>query len=403
MKRLSVIFVLTLCGSVLAYPGKLQSVFLSEANKLLDSNEWLKIQKLIDEGFCEKAYKEARTLCQPICDAIIKDKLLLLDSDIPDSSIKWDNLKDNIEYIWSEESQQRFGDKISLSKMLSALDHLNEIKAKIEDDSDLLLDLVKYRDVLLIPGAASKIYWWIEKLYWKNNFKKAKEGFDFLLLPENNDAFTVGASHFYLGRMAWQIPLRLLWYPDKRSAIDDAVFNLLKVHKYATCFTYIAYSYIFLAEIMYYKGYYKIAKAFSLVEVPTIDWMYFNSLRYLNAIKYCQADGDITNKIKHIQQHLSHCQDQDCKNDNKGFHNYDCDGELWAYCLSNRFTLHDRYMSINDCVYELHDSEYMDEIFEALTHTWPNIKQIPKEIAEKRVLNNNIVNSNYLTTNNFQL
>ena len=58
MKRLSVIFVLTLCGSVLAYPGKLQSVFLSEANKLLDSNEWLKIQKLIDEGFCDKAYKE---------------------------------------------------------------------------------------------------------------------------------------------------------------------------------------------------------------------------------------------------------------------------------------------------------------------------------------------------------
>lgn len=63
---------------------------------------------------------------------------------------------------------------------------------------------------------------------------------------------------------------------------------------------------------------------------------------------------------------------------------------LWNYCLTNRFNLNDKHLAVQEALEDEKDFPCEEELYEALTHAWPEMSDLPESIATNRVLNNNI-------------
>lgn len=332
-------------------------------------------------------------ICNNNVDDLIKSKFSNFlndhDTNLTIRILPWETLKDNIDYFWSQESNQRYGGRISLKQALLALDDFEILKDKISDSDDPLIDLARYRHLLAISGFSGKLYWMIEKLYWKREFSRAKEGFEYLLLPENKDLFTVGASHFYLGRMALELPLDECWYPDEVTKNEDALNHLLLVQRYPTCLTYISYSYIFAASLYNQMNFPLHANALVMVDVPSIDWKFMKFKKHLDGSEYCFISRDTTNYIRHIVESIRYC-DKGADYVKRRIRKLSYSDELWNCCATNFFTRFDLANAIDKAMH-CNDSAPQEELFyEAVTHPWPDIKSIPEAIATNRVLNNNV-------------
>lgn len=303
--------------------------------------------------------------------------------------IPWKTMKENIDYFWSSESKQRYNGQISLNQAIKALDSFEALKVKIHDSSDPLLDISRYRDLLSISGFSGKLYWMVEDLYWKGEFSRAKEGFEFFLFPENKDLFTVGASHFYLGRMALDIPFEQCWYPDDETKNSSALYHLLSVHNYPTCLTYISYSYIYAARLYNEMNYPLPALALIMVDVPSIDWKSMKYNRHFNGADYCYYSRDITNYVKNVIECIRYCdKGKDyVKNRIRKMHYSE---ELWNYCATNHFTRYDLSRVIDKIMHLGNKIPQEEMLLSAVTHQWPDNASIPEAIATNRVLNNNI-------------
>ena len=116
-------------------------------------------------------------------------------------AIPWKNIIETSAYLWSPEQRQRETNALTLSDYIERFVEIDEFEARIADASDRLEDCEKYKGILAISGAAGRLYWQAESVFWQGDYEKAYTLMNFFLLPENSDGFTKGAAHFFLGRI----------------------------------------------------------------------------------------------------------------------------------------------------------------------------------------------------------
>lgn len=310
-------------------------------------------------------------------------------SELTGDNINWNALRENLSYLWGLEHNQRFDNTISLSDLIDSLDLIEELKIRLSDNEDRLTDIDKYSKLHLIPGVSGQLYWLAEKLYWKGEYEKCFNALKFFLLPENKDGFTIGATHFYLGRMLKQLPSRRLNNLPREDALKQSLEHLLVVHTYPTCLTYISYSYIMAAEDLNDLDHPEQALALCMVDVPSIDYAYVKTRRHENAANYCLTLGDKVSCLKHLQEMVKYAGHK--KDDEVGryFEKLGFSQKVWDDFATNFFSLADKHLAIEkamstDCPV---DSELL---LSALTHSWPSLDDIPLAMATNRVLNNNV-------------
>lgn len=289
----------------------------------------------------------------------------------------------SIERLWSEEHAQRKSGPLSLAEMVNAADQLAELKARIEDPDDFLIDIDNYKRLLLIPTYSGQIYNWVEKIFFKGQIRKAETCFNFFLLDENTDDFTRGAAIFFIARAAYRSPADLT---DLKSAYYFALPRFLETQRYATCLTYISYAYIWAAKIYARLGCYKQAIALAMIDVPSVDLAIMKKMRHKEAYLWALHLGDKTNAVKHIQEWA--CYDPTFKR--QPFASWD-DEDLWNYCATNRFNAYDKHLAVAQALQgDAGNIPEYELLTEALLHPWPNVDELPENIATNRVLNNNI-------------
>lgn len=251
-------------------------------------------------------------------------------------------LADSIDRIWSTEHAQRKSGPLSLGELAESADTLAELKIRIFDADDLLIDIENYRRFLLIPSYSGQIYNWVEKLYFTREKDKAYNCFEFFLLPENTDEFTIGAALFFLGRCNKNgIPKDMTW--DER--LKMALPRLLAVQRYPTCLTYISYAYFFAGEIYVTFGYYKQAVALFMIDVPSVDLAIAKEMRHMEAFSPCCNCNDVTNALKHIHEWSRYTKDKNKDSIMNGYKQIFSEA-LWNYCATNLFTAYDKHIAI---------------------------------------------------------
>ena len=336
----------------------------------------------------EKVYKLGKTIKKRNNEKGISGLTASMDKLVADKP-ELAALKENIAYLWTDEHRQRTDGKLSISQMINVLDQIEELKGRLKDRDDLLDDIDKYKDLLLVPGVPGQLYHLAEKLYWNGQYSKCFNCLsNFFANPLNPDGFTKGAAHFYIGRMYKQLPPRYLKI-SRQEAIEKALDHLIIVHTFPTCLTYISYSYILAAEILKEMNAPEQAIALCMADVPSLDYSFVKQWRHKDAAMCCLSINDITNSIRHVQEMIRYC-DNDKNEDLDYFKaRFDFTSSLWKSCATNFFTLLDKNEAIN---LALSSSSYLrqDLLQDALTHTWPRMEDLPLAISTNRVLNNNI-------------
>lgn len=369
--------------------------YLTRIKENVSAEEWETVSKEIEkETAPEEKCVLARKLWLEKAEEKLREKFPDLYSEKGNKErssriLPWRTMKENIDYFWSPECKQRLNGMISLSKAVQALNDFEKLKNKFEDSSDPLLDLAKYKDLLLIPGYSGKLYWMAERLFWKGEYDRAKEGFEFFLLPENGDGFTKGAAHFFLGRMSIERPYEKTWYPSAELAKEGALDHLLRVNQYPTCLTYISYSYIFAARVYNELRYPKQALALIMVDVPSIDWKFMKYRRHWDGADYSLELGDETNSVRHLAESYRHSE-KDEELFKRRIADEEISKEFWDCCATNLFTPYDLFSAIDKAMAGEESFPQEELFYEAVTHKWPDINTIPEAIATNRVLNNNI-------------
>lgn len=313
-----------------------------------------------------------------------------LEKTLSNNGPEWKNMCESVAFIWSEHSNQRYKGNLSLEQTISALNKAGKLKEKLQDPNDDLSDIEDYRDLIKIPDIAGQIYHLAEKLFWTGQYGKAKTCFEFLISEDNKDEFGVGASHFFLGRMAKDLPPNLMPFSNRDERRYYALDHLLKVNTYATCLTYISYSYIMAAEIFHEMGLNHPALALLLIDVPSIDWNSVKAMRHTAAARYCFLTEDSTNLTRHVQEALRYCMESDHEYQVLEEYRNGISQELWKYCADKLFTSEDRNKAIVSALDDEKAQAWREELFNALLHIWPKPPEMPEGMAANRVLNNNI-------------
>lgn len=302
----------------------------------------------------------------------------------------WENMCESVAFIWSEHSNQRYKGNLSLEQTISALNKAGKLKEKLQDPNDDLSDIEEYKDLIKIPDIAGQIYHLAEKLFWTGQYGKAKTCFEFLISEDNKDEFGVGASHFFLGRMAKDLPPDIMSFSNREERHRYALEHLLKANTYATCLTYISYSYIMAAEIFHEMGLNHPALALLLIDVPSIDWNSVKAMRHTAAARYCFLMEDSTNLTRHVQEALRYSKEDDPGYQVLEEYHGRINPELWKYCADKLFTSEDRNKAIVSALDDEKAQAWREELFNALLHIWPKPPEMPEGMATNRVLNNNI-------------
>lgn len=364
--------------------------FIEHTKEILTSEERNRIEKIESSNLdLYSKYLCARKIWNERADKMLIVKLSKYSTNgISGSAIikPWATMVESIKYLWSSESRQRYDGRMSLALSLSALKSLKEIKRRIDDPEDDLKNISIYGDVLSIPGMPGKIYWWIEELYWKGDIEKAKEGMEFLQLPNNKDGFVRGASLFFLGRINMNtIPQNCL----KRDLEELALSQLIRVHEYPTCLTYISLSYIMSSDIYDRFGFLKQALALLMIDVPSIDIDDMICRRNEEAAKICLKMGQITNSVRHLHEVWRYGNDEQRQRVSELLDSSVRIRSLWSNYFEDVFTEHDKDFAIFEAISDAKEIPNYEEMRKALLHKWPKVSDLPPGMATNRVLNNN--------------
>lgn len=304
--------------------------------------------------------------------------------------ISYKPVLDSISYVWSSAYRQREQYGFNAQETIRSLNLVEEFERRLKDDTDWMYDIRKYRNLLKLSGFAGKMYWLAEDLYFYGLYDKAERVFEFFLLPENIDGFVRGASHFYLGRTIYHSSS-----PENKDTFSkrclEALNHFIKVPAYPTCLTYISYSYIHAANVASNLDDPKLALALAAVDVPSIDHDHVWSYRHLTAAKVCREIWDPTNAVRHIQEAYSRNPKLDVEFElgliQYGL--YDIQ-QLWNWCATNRFSQYDIHNTIVEALTNETIIVDFDDLYTALTISWPTVEQLPENIMTNRILNNNI-------------
>jgi len=307
-------------------------------------------------------------------------------------SFNLNSIDEMLRYLWSSGNRQRVGNKLSLGQALSAATDVDSLIKRILDKNDDLHDCYKYKHLLLLQGVPGRLYWFVERLFWRSDYDKAYRLLNFLLLPENNDGFVIGASKFYLGRMLHELNENQLFYDDEKRNID-ALKYLLAVPIYPTCLTYISYAYIMASEILFNENCFNSAVLLCMIDVPSIDYISVKQRKHQKAINYSLAACSLTNYVKNLQECLRFSNEEQSRNTLYFNAKKKVSKELWDYCNNNPINEFDRYEILQSSLEEissLENNEIEDLFYHAVTKKWPNAFSLPQNIATNRLLNNNV-------------
>ncbi|MBP5627558.1 hypothetical protein J6X96_05270 [bacterium] len=303
--------------------------------------------------------------------------------------INWSEIRENLSYLWSAEHKQRYQKETSLKTLIDALDKIDELKTRLNDKNDLLSNIDKYSDLFKIPGVAGQLYWIAEKLFWRGEYDKCFNVLHFFLLRDNKDGFTIGAAHFYLGRMLKQLPNRMFKNISREEALNEALSHMLIVHKYPTCLTYISYSYLMAAEILDEMNCPSQALALCMVDVPSIDYAYIKVRRHENAAQYCLTLGNSEDCFRHLQEAIKYSDRAKAESIKAYCKHMGLSPDICKSSATNFFSLVDKQIIIEKAITEACPID-IDLLLSALTHSWPAFEDIPLYMANNRNLNNNI-------------
>lgn len=360
---------------------QLKSFLLSLSNEF-DSAELGELKKATscDDEILFKQYFEKTY--QKKADEILKKRLLVMQTN-------------NDAYV--------INSIIDVKGDLKDFSNFQRIMERLNDSSDSLADLPKFKSVLKHAELSNKLYWEGERLFFKADFSRAKEVFEFLVLPENGDSFSKGASYFFLGRMVAESGLFKLWSGSKTDIKLNALWQLLQVHKYKTCLTYISFAYADAAELYRQEGFLKHAHALTMVEVPTMDKRTAECARHRIGVQATMALRDYTNFFRHLQQWEISEQGElpQYLNSYKKYVFKRCGSNLWFYCLTNGFNEYHKFEAYSEALKETNQCPFESDFSLAMAHSWLKREKIPENIATNRALNNNafenIYDSRFLT------
>lgn len=382
MRCFFLFFVILLSVQISCADSLRNDAFIKEFIENVISNSPVAKQELDKQKDLVSQYNVAKRFYLEWADARIDD-LLKTNAILKSQLEAMPLLLHSIERLWSEEHAQRKSGPLSLIELVNATDTLAELKLRISDPDDPLIDIDNYKRLLLIPSYSGQIYQWVERLFFRRQIRKAQDCFSFFLLDENSDDFTRGAATFFIARALYNSP------PDPSDSMEaykEALPKFLITQRYATCLTYISYAYIWAAKIYAYMGYYKQALALAMIDVPSVDLATMKKLRHQEARTWAANLGNFTNSIKHLQEWARYDKDLDLTEYRKNI-----DEELWNYCATNSLCAYDKHIAISAALND--DREDVPEyelLSEALLHSWPNVDDIPANIATNRVLNNNV-------------
>lgn len=306
-------------------------------------------------------------------------------------------LEERISRLKADNTNEVNSEVVDIKEDLKDFNDFQLIMERLNDASDNLVDLPKFKNILKHIELANKIYWKAEGIFFKADYLRAKELFEFLILPENNDSFSKGASYFYLGRMIAESGLYRLWSGNEQDIRLNALWQLLQVHKYKTCLTYISFSYADAAKLYQREGFLEQAHSLTMVEVPTMDKKPAECARHRVGATVALELADYTNCIRHLQE-LEKYQPGGLS-DNSRFQvkmalRYG-GSNLWAYCLTNGFNDYHRYEIFSDALKSSNQCPFETEFITAMAHSWLKREDIPENIATNRALNNNVFKNNY--------
>jgi len=280
---------------------------------------------------------------------------------------------------------------------LKDFNDFQRIMERLDDTSDSLIDLPKYKNVLKHAELSNKLYWKGERLFFKADFSRAKEVFEFLVLPENRDSFSKGASYFFLGRMVAESGLYKLWSGNEKDIKLNALWQLLQVHKYKTCLTYISYAYADAAELYRQEGFPRHAQALAMIEVPTMDKRPAECARHRIGVQAAMTLRDYTNFFRHLQQWEVNVQGElpQYLNSYKKYVFKRCGSNLWFHCLTNGFNEYHKFEVYSEALRETNNCPFESDFSLAMAHSWLKREAVPENIATNRALNNNVFENNY--------
>ena len=373
--RTALILLLLLTSTIFAAPLR-DKAFMEEIISNVCANVSLAEEKLKETKTFEEKYDLARSLYENWADEKFQKQFG------KEALEKFPLILGSIERIWSEEHAQRKSGPLSMSELIESIGKLEELKKRIEDPDDLLVDIDNYKRLLLVPSYTRQIYDWVEDLYFTPQYSKSKTCFEFFLLEENTDDFTRGAATFFLGR----------YY--KTNCVDQDHYRLalplfLSVQRYATYPTYICYAYNWAAEIYAHFGQYKQALALDMKDIPCEDLASMRAARHRDAYYCASAVGNKTNSIKHLHEWIRYEKDKNLEQCAWALKQLYSD-ELWNYCATNFLTMKDYSDAVEAALTD--EGEVFEEelLFEALMHPWPTMDELPKSTAINLILSNNV-------------
>lgn len=123
-----------------------------------------------------------------------------------------------------------------------------------------------------------------------------------------------------------------------------------------------------------------------MIDVPSVDLPIMKQLRHKEALSWAGSLGNFTNYVKHLQEWARYDRSLDLT-----VYREDIDEELWNYCATNSLCAYDKHIAISAALNDARaDVPEYELLTEALLHSWPNVDDIPANIATNRVLNNNV-------------
>lgn len=342
-------------------------------------------EKLRSGKDLKDAYELARIEAHPLLEQELEKRKALLGKGRI-KLLSYDEICDNVKYVWSAFYLQKNGKGLSVEKMIGALNKIEELKERLKDDSDPLYDMNEYRDLHLLPGMSGQLYQLAEKIFWRGRRKKAYRCMNYFLLPENNDEFSIGAAHYYLGNL-----LAHSWHELGYRASDkmelEALRHYIKTPQYKTCLTYIAYSYFKAADMASRFKDYRTSYALASMDVPCVDYDYATGQRHYNAALASYELKKFTNCVLHIQEVQRYYPKLEVEWLIKRIPYYDKES-LWNWCFTNKLSEVDRYHAVVDALTNETVCVELDELYEVLTIEWPKSADLPESVRTNRVLNN---------------
>jgi len=274
---------------------------------------------------------------------------------------------------------QRAAATPAFAQAQACLVQLVRLEAVMADTTQTPADLLAFTNLLCLPSVPDMLYRYARPLIDEEHYARALPFFALLVSPQNPDAFSRGNAYYFLAH------IQDVWQANPVAALT----NYLRVQQFPACLVFTAGAYYHAACLFERLRLPLHALALLCIDVPTIDFEGMCQVRRVRAMDLCRGRGDHTNAVRHAQalcltvpaasNFVAGC----CADYPEARQLWDAVAADYAPGCETSDALAAALMATN--------STPDDALFfEAVTHDWPAISELPAVTATNRLLNNNI-------------